>query len=108
MEEQPGSDRQQIPRERIEESEIYKELGVHEPTWRERTASRVAYAVLVLFGVSLVASFLMGYYVLSSSAPGSLDERLVDTSLAYVKIIGGIFTPLLAFILGYYFTKKED
>lgn len=105
--EQEGNEGQ-IPKERLDESKFYKELSVQEPTWRELTASRIAYVVLLLFGVSLLVSFGFAFYVLACSPGAPPDEKLVDTSMAYLKAIGGIFTPLLAFILGYYFTKKEE
>lgn len=97
-----------VPSERLDESEVYRSLLVQEPTWRERTASRVAYAILVLFGVSLAVSFAFGFYVLACSPTRPPDDKVVEASLAYVKVTGGMFTPLLAFILGFYFTRKEE
>jgi hypothetical protein len=82
---------------------------LREPTWHERTASRVAYALLAMFGLALVASFGMGFLVLYLRPPGTqIDQSLVEMSLEYLKHTGTIFGNLLAFILGYYFTKKED
>jgi ABC-type transport system involved in multi-copper enzyme maturation permease subunit len=99
-------DDQQIPKEKLEESRFYRELSVKEPTWRERTASSIAYSILALFALSLLISFAYAFYVLVRS--NSLDEKTVDASLAGLKAVAGVFTPLLAFILGYYFTKKEE
>ena len=103
---------EQLPKEWVEESDVYRALVVREPTWRERTASWVAYTVLLFFGGSLLIGFGLGFYILTrllACTPGSPpDEKAVNASLEYVKTVGGIFTPLLAFILGYYFTKKEE
>lgn len=82
---------------------------MREPTWHERTASRVAYALLAMFGLALVASFGMAFVVLHIHPPGTqIDQSLVEMSMSYLKNTGTIFGPLLAFILGYYFTKKEE
>ncbi len=108
MADAPSANRKQLPTERLEESEVYRHLLVHEPSWRERTASRLAYAILGLFGLSLAVSFAVGFYLLAYSAVRPPDEKIVEASLAYVKATGTIFTPLLAFILGFYFTKRED
>jgi hypothetical protein len=96
---EPGT----LPAERPEEQYGFT---VEQPSWRELTASRVAYAVLWMFGVALLVSFGFGFYVLSVSQ--RMDDQVVELSLAYLKTIGTIFGPLLAFILGYYFSKKED
>jgi hypothetical protein len=97
----------ELPRFRVDESETYRQLAVREPTLRERTAARIACSILALFGVSLFGAFAVGIYLLSKSQ-GAVDQPLIEVSLAYLKTIGTLFTPLLGFILGYYFTKKED
>lgn len=82
---------------------------MREPTWHERTASRVAYALLAIFGLTLIASFGMAFFVLYIRPPGTqIDQSLVEMSMSYLKNTATIFGPLLAFILGYYFTKKEE
>ncbi len=59
------------------------------------------------FCVTLLISLYVGMFLLRrSSTP--LDQGTIEGSLAYVKNVGGIFTPLLGFILGYYFTRKEE
>ena len=93
----------------MDDSQVYRDLSLREPTWHERTASRVAYALLAMFGVSLVVSFGMAFFVLRlhpSTSP--VDQAFIELSMGYLKTTGTIFGPLLAFILGYYFTKKED
>jgi hypothetical protein len=99
-----------IPKLRVDETEVYRDLSsLRVPTWHERTASTVAYALLAMFGTSLAVSFGMAFYVLHLR-PISLpvDQSFIELSMAYLKTTGTIFSPLLAFILGYYFTKKED
>jgi hypothetical protein len=100
----------QLPKLRVDETDVYRDLSsLREPTWHERTASRVAYALLAMFAVSLVVSFGMAFLVLHlhpSTTP--IDQSFVEVSMGYLKTTGTIFSPLLAFILGYYFTKKEE
>jgi hypothetical protein len=96
-----------LPSVRVDDSETYRQLAVREPTLRERTATKIAGSILVLFGVSLVGAFSVGVYLLSKSQ-GAVDQPLIEVSLSYLKAVGALFTPLLGFILGYYFTKKED
>ncbi len=97
----------QLPQVRVDDSETYRQLAVREPSWRERTASNIAFTILVLFGISLLGSFAIGGYLLSR-LQGAADQSTIEVSLAYLKSVGTLFTPLLGFILGYYFTKKEE
>jgi uncharacterized BrkB/YihY/UPF0761 family membrane protein len=99
---------QQVPSQRLEDTDIYRAFVVGEPTWRERTAARVAFAVLWLFGGSLAVGFGLAFFVLIRSAAPGPDEKAVTTALEALRLIGTLFGPLLAFILGYYFTKKEE
>jgi hypothetical protein len=99
----------QLPKLRVDETDVYRDLSLREPTWHERTASRVAYVLLATFGTSVVVSFGMAFLVLHLRPSGtSVDRTLIEISMDYLKTTGTIFSPLLAFILGYYFTKKED
>ena len=97
----------ELPRVRVDDSETYRQLAVREPSLRERTATKIACSILVLFGVSLLGAFAVGVYLLSK-LQGAVDQPSIEVSLAYLKTVGTLFTPLLGFILGYYFTKKED
>jgi hypothetical protein len=99
----------QIPKLRVDETDVYRDLSLREPTWHERTASRIAYVLVAMFGISLIVSFGMAFFVLYLRPSGtSVDQALIEISMDYLKTTGTIFSPLLAFILGYYFTKKED
>ena len=50
----------------------------------------------------------MAFYVLHLHPPGvTFDQAFIELSLGCLKTTGATFGPLLAFILGYYFTKKE-
>jgi len=97
----------ELPQVRVDDSETYRQLAVREPTLRERTASRIAFSILVIFCISLLGSFTIGGYLLSRLS-GAVDQSAIEVSLAYLKAVGALFTPLLGFILGYYFTKKEE
>lgn len=97
-----------IPLEKVDETEFYREFLVGEPRWREKTASRIAYIILVLFGVCLIISFSFAFYVLAHPPGSTADDKVVDLSMSYLKTVGVIFTPVLAFIMGYYFARKED
>src|SRR5712691_10004014 len=92
----------QIPKLRVDETDVYRDLSLREPTWHERTASRVAYALLAMFGISLVVSFGMAFVVLRLRPSGtSIDQAFIEMSMGYLKTTGTTFGPLLAFILGY-------
>ena len=54
----------------------------------------------------MLISLGIGTFLLTRSAT-PLSQEAVEASLAYLKSVGGTFTPLLGFILVYYFTKKE-
>ena len=95
-----------IPVETIEQSALFKRLGgVAEPT---RLATARLLALILLFGFvgALAASFLLGFYVLWGS--NSFDEKTLTLATVFVKVTGSIFTPLLAFVLGFYFSKGEE
>jgi hypothetical protein len=80
--------------------------------YKERAAREIAKWILIVFGIGLVGAFIV---VMSLIVPTwYTDTKTVTTEfmpampnvLEIVKIIGGIFTPLLAFILGYYFSAS--
>ena len=97
----------ELEKVRVDDSETYRQLAVREPTWRERTARTVAFSILILFGGSLFFAFVIGCYLIYR-AQGAVDQSVIEVSLAYLKSVGVLFTPLLGFILGYYFTRKEE
>lgn len=71
---------------------------------RETSAGKVAVLLIIIFGVSLLLSFIIVgvlIYVLRESSQEILSG--MNSILEVIKIIGAIFSPLLAFILGYYF-----
>lgn len=70
---------------------------------RENTAGRVAIMLIVIFGCSLLFSFgIVAWLIyLFKERPDFLSE--MNNVLEIIKVIGTIFSPLLAFILGYYF-----
>jgi hypothetical protein len=53
-----------------------------------------------------LCSFAIGAYVLFRSS--AIDDKSLAASTEFVKVISSIFSPLLAFVLGYYFGKKEE
>jgi len=55
----------------------------------------------------LIISFSFAFYVLAHPPSGSADEKVVDLSMSYLKTVGAIFTPVLAFIMGYYFAGRR-
>ncbi len=93
--------------ENIEETAEFKRLGVTamEPS-KAATARMLALILTLTFSTLLSFSFLMAWYVLRRSA--QIDDKTLGASTEFLKAIGSIFTPLLAFVLGYYFSKRED
>jgi hypothetical protein len=75
---------------------------------RETAARDVAFFFVRIFAWSMGASFFVVvlYIVLAFFKPADVANKLageVDEFLRVLQIIGTIFSPLLAFILGYYF-----
>lgn len=96
----------------IEQSDIVtKPVEYVPPPYKETMAGRVAMRLLLIFGLALGAAFLI---ILALIVPlwWHWNTEEVATKvlpamsgiLETIKIIGTIFSPLLAFILGYYFT----
>lgn len=98
-------DEHDIPVENIEETEQFKRLRVRSPH-KEATARTLAIVLVWSFAVALLCSLGIGVYVLVR-AP-TLDDKSLAASTEFVKVISAIFAPLLAFVLGYYFSKREE
>jgi hypothetical protein len=98
-------DGQQIPVENIEQTAQFKRLRLKEPT-KEATARTVAIVLVWSFAVAFLCSLGIGVYVLVRSP--ALDDKSLAASTEFVKVTSSIFAPLLAFVLGYYFSKREE
>ncbi len=94
-----------VPREAIKDTEQFQKLRFDESP-RERTAGILARILLWSFVGTLLVGFSFAFYVLHRCS--SIDEKTITGSLEALKVAGSIFTPLLAFVLGYYFSKRED
>jgi hypothetical protein len=76
---------------------------------KEVTASKVAMRIVGLFGVSLALSLLVviGLIWMVIAMPDEMVSEVipvVNALLEVVKVVAAVFSPLLAFILGYYFS----
>jgi hypothetical protein len=91
-----------------------------DPRWprelRDRTASRIAAAVLALFGGFLVLTTSCASLFLFAAGPLGLKpaataELAQKTLVPVIQAVGDValklFGNLLAFVLGYYFAKRE-
>jgi uncharacterized BrkB/YihY/UPF0761 family membrane protein len=96
-----------VPVERIEESSEFERLHLTavEPS-KAATARLLALILIWTFAVVLLISLGIGCYVLNRST--AIDDKVLAGSLEFVKATSSIFTPLLAFVLGYYFSKREE
>jgi len=94
-----------IPIENIEQTEQFRRLRLKEPT-KEATARTLAVVLIWGFAVAVLCCLGIGFYVLAKSP--AIDEKSLAASTEFLKVTSSIFAPLLAFVLGYYFSKRED
>lgn len=93
--------------ENIEETEQYQRLGLSaaEPS-KAATARTLALILIGTFGGVLMLSFGIGAYILYRA--NGIDDKTLTASTEFLKVTSSIFSPLLAFVLGYYFSKREE
>jgi len=94
-----------IPVEVIDQTEQFRRLRVKEPT-KEATARTVAIVLVWGFVMAVVVCLAFGFYLLAKSP--AIDEKALAASTEFLKVTSSTFAPLLAFVLGYYFSKRED
>ena len=75
---------------------------------REGAAAEVASKLIWVFGFALFGAFavIFALIVVALRFPDAVANKLageVDELLRVLQVVGTIFSPLLAFILGYYF-----
>ena len=102
------ADRAQVRVENIEETDQFHKLRflrASEPS-KAATARVLALILTVSFAGVLLLSFSVGVYILRK-AP-AIDDKTLAAATEFLKVTSAIFSPLLAFILGYYFSKRED
>ena len=78
---------------------------------REDFAGRLAQGLLNIFAMSVVISFCVMSFLLAGAIyrPSSTLAAVVPTlkeSLEILRLSGSLFSPLLAFVLGYYFNQS--
>ena len=100
-----GIEMNAIPVENIDQTEQFKRLRLKEPT-KEATARTLAVVLVWGFAVAVLCCFGIGFYVLAKSP--AIDDKSLAASTEFLKVTSSIFAPLLAFVLGYYFSKRED
>ena len=93
------------PDKEIDRTEPFRRLGVREPS-KAATAHSLAMVIVWSFAVALILSFGTGFYVMYRST--AIDDKVLAASTEFMKATGSIFAPLLAFVLGYYFSKREE
>lgn len=100
-----GTEQGWIPVQNIEQTDQFKRLQLMEPS-REATARTLAIVLMWSFAGALLCSFSIGIYVLAKSP--AFDDKALAASTEFLKVTSSIFAPLLAFVLGYYFSKREE
>lgn len=87
-----------------------KEVDVNRDFYREQAAKDIARWLIGAFVIALTLAFgvmillIIPIYWTSTETMTDKFMPAMPNVLEIVKIIGGIFSPLLAFILGYYFS----
>ncbi|SRR6266481_7454760 len=97
----------EVKKENIDETELFRRLGVQavEPS-KAATARTIALTVVWTFTGFLTFSFFIGLYILKRSS--IIDEKAVTMAMEFLKVSTTLFSPLLAFVLGYYFSRREE
>jgi ABC-type nitrate/sulfonate/bicarbonate transport system permease component len=93
-----------VPSEEVKRSELFQRLGVREPS-KASTAHSLATVIVWSFAFALLLSFAIGFFVMYRST--AIDDKVLTASTEFLKTTGSIFAPLLAFVFGYYFSKKD-
>jgi ABC-type nitrate/sulfonate/bicarbonate transport system permease component len=93
-----------LPVEAIDGAEPFQRLSVREPT-KAATAHSLATVIVWSFAFALLLSFAIGFFVMYRST--AIDDKVLTASTEFLKTTGSIFAPLLAFVFGYYFSKKD-
>jgi hypothetical protein len=79
---------------------------IKDPDIKEKSARGIGIGLLIIFGLTLFAIFLV-FIILALFNCTDQAERLIKSFLqileATAKFSSAVFTPLLAFVLGYYF-----
>jgi hypothetical protein len=96
-----------VKQENIDETEQFRQFGLRavEPS-KAATARMIALTVVWTFTGFLTFSFGIGLYILKRSP--NIDEKSVSMAMEFLKVSTTLFSPLLAFVLGYYFSKREE
>jgi hypothetical protein len=95
----------QLTIENIEQTDQFRRLGVREPS-KAATARSLALILTWTFTGLLVISVVVGLIILWRSP--TIDDKTLAASSEFLKVTSSIFSPLLAFVLGYYFSKREE
>jgi hypothetical protein len=84
-----------------------------EPFRKEMTARRIGTMLIVIFGISVVLTIWEGFRVVfySMDQPEHtkvlINEAVIPFLEKVATFLTTVFSPLLAFILGYYFGQKQ-
>jgi len=117
--EQPNSESETVDINLLDFPEIktenkpYEELPNEKPFSKDAAAAGIANKVVYVFAGALLLGFalIITVVILSlnhgDTVKGVIVPALGDNLLEVIKIVGTIFSPLLAFILGYYFNKDS-
>jgi hypothetical protein len=94
----------------IEESPPW---DIKEPSIKETAAKWIGKGLLIIFGASIfliLSIFLIIVLINCTEQANLLNDSLIKLLEGLAKFSSAVFTPLLAFVLGYYFGtgKKEE
>jgi hypothetical protein len=80
---------------------------------RERAARWIGQMLVVIFGITTLVIILYGFHIISAhsskdDAKSVVNEALIPFLEKVATFMTTVFSPLLAFILGYYFGQKQS
>ena len=98
-------DTERLVVQKIEETDQFRRLRLHE-TIKVATARTLALILICTFAGVIGLSLFIGVFILSKS--NSIDDKALTASTEFLKVTSSVFSPLLAFVLGFYFSKREE
>ena len=84
-----------------------------EPFRKEMTARRIGTMLIVIFGLTVGLIVIEGFHIISAVrdhpeiAKPLVNDAIIPFLEKVATFLTSVFSPLLAFILGYYFGQKQ-
>ncbi len=89
----------------------YVDVHRHRRVIKEVSAKSIAISILSIFGILVFGTLATNFFIIWRIPVETAPDVYISITTANFKSLGGlssaVFAPLLAFILGYYFSEKQ-